>query len=486
MVDDKVMSEIKRKAGAIAGAAYAAASECTGDNRELIVVFLRTLAAEYRELARMWSDSHRRGWQSTAKELRQCATAIEIIAKDLDNLNSNGIALAYVADSAPNEIPGAAELVASLPDASIESGHLILAGDVATYLSGAVDMLPEQPPVIPDIIVESPEEIAAVQPMFMQPNDMPADPFTDPGPPSWRADTSGRMPPGGRKLSFADLLAPVDPGRLPDHWSWSQLETSEDCGLRYRLQRIEAVEQVPQWVLIGGRAFHAAVEEIEQHETRRAFDTAALWERALHTEIADTTQHSAMPLDQWRASAKGKEGYDWWRVEGGPMLQRYLDNRLSYPIAKLPNQHGQPLPPVVAAVEAPFTLRVPTREGDLRVEGILDQVRNTDAGLVVVDLKSGAHMPDDTFQLGIAAWAIIQRLYGITSFDMPKIFGMFYNARKGTYTDRVDLLERHPWEEILYRFHAAEAKRAAGVYTPRRSSFCGGCSVRYACPVGGR
>lgn len=331
------------------------------------------------------------------------------------------------------------------------------------------------------------------------------DPFSDPTPYTY----SPPVPAGARRLSFAELATPPGADAVPDHWSWSQLEDIEDCGAKYRMRRLDAVPQVPQWALIGGNAFHATVAEIERaaYADRDfwrgageggfgSYDPPGLvgaWNRIFHAEIA---QHAGpgLPMDQWRASGKGKEGYDWWRVEGAAMLATYVEQRKTVQIfGALPTlmEIGNPaggLPPTVPALEIELSLQVDF----LRVTGIVDQIWSTPDGPLIVDLKSGAHMPDDTAQLGLYAWMLMQAWFGPNAHTMlhptrrQSIRGSFYNARKGTYSEPVDLLARHPFEEYRYRFGAANALRRVGAYLPRRSSFCGGCSVRYACPIGGR
>lgn len=335
-----------------------------------------------------------------------------------------------------------------------------------------------------------------------------ADPFTDPTPYIPQAS----VPEGGTKLTFVDLLRPADLSQLPAHLSYSQVEMAEDCGLKYRLRYVDRLAQVPQWALVGGTAFHAAVTEVETShaDTGHWSDPAALavvWNRVLHTTIATTAaEHPTMPMNTWRASKQGKEGYDWWRVEGEHMLLDYVGQRVK--LAEAATKAGvTPRQPLaldgVPVRETELTLQVPGPLGTLEVKCVIDAAwicqAPTPPGaapnveILVEDLKSGASTPADTFQLGLYAWALAQRLYGPmaaepASFlhDGPRFMGAYYDARKAVHTPAVNLLERHPWEEVVYRVHAAEANRRSGVYAPRPSSFCGGCPFRYACPVGGR
>ena len=569
MADEQIMKEIRDLQDGVAEYAMVAFGESASldrldpaASRAGLTSFCRALAGQWRALADLWTRSKRRGWQGEATMLRKHADAVERVAKDLDALGAEPASprrepLAppfgepvdvakldeLVAGRATMTATVAAidDAVAAGASAPWESGERDrMATELAEetmndrkalhdYLSGAVDQLPDWPgrdadpkpgafaelPVGNMLQVHADAERATVEgDALTAPTVLTADPFSDPAPYA----PAPRTPDGGRKVTFLELLTPPDAATLErraalfDHWSFSQLEAFEDCGARYRMQRVEQVAQVPQWALVGGNAFHAAVAEVELDMTQPVTwpDDAALgvvWNRVFHTEIAKVAADAGgMPMDQWRASKQGKEGYDFWRVEGERMLVMYVDQRRRLVEAAervgatprklwtVPDTPHSSEPAL--AVELPFSFTVRGPMGELRVDGILDQAWMADGNMLVHDLKSGSKMPDDTFQLGVEAWGVVARVTPPELFAadpraaaelLPgRIIGAFYDARKGIYTTPVDLLEAHPWDEVVYRFHAAEAGRRAAAYTPRRSSFCGGCSVRYACPVGGR
>jgi hypothetical protein len=521
---------------------------------------LRALAGDWRTLAEYWTKSKRRGWQSEASALRRLADAVERVAKDLDAL---GAEPEPTANPNPHREPleppfGEPADVAKL-DALVSERVAAVSGNGSSpaeeaaadgqalrdYLSGVTDELVNRllAPTdnLPSTVEPTPltlENIAERYPLsameymnatVSQPSIVEsetlqptfADPFTDPQP----YTPQPRVPADSRRMSFVDLLAPAPVRDDLQHWSWSQLETLEDCGAKYRMTKLDQLTQVPQWALVGGNALHAAVAEVElSHDAQWAPATTppgwpdeaalgVLWNRVFHAEIAKVNaEHPGMPMDQWRASKQGKEGYDFWRVEGEHMLVTYVAMRerttrqalsAGQRVRRLwrdqaTRSYDEPVP----AVELPFELAVAGPQGTLKVVGILDQAWMTyhydngmAADLLLVDLKSGSKMPDDTAQLAVQAWGLVAKLAPEAFNDDPRaaadllpgrILGMFYDARKGVYTPEVDLLALHPWEEVVYRFHAAEALRRTRAYLPRRSSFCGGCPVRYACPVGGR
>jgi hypothetical protein len=77
-------------------------------------------------------------------------------------------------------------------------------------------------------------------------------------------------------------------------------------------------------------------------------------------------------------------------------------------------------------------------------------------------------------------------LAGVNLHGATRILGQYFDARRGTWTEPVDLLQAHPFEAFQYRVTAAHAQKRAlttGPTPARKSDFCGGCAVRYACPI---
>lgn len=436
--------------------------------------------------------------------------------------------------------------------------------DVTRYIAGEIVDIPGSPALAPGSVPPAPpDEIERA----LQPNgtavavlDRTADPFDDPYPvthtvlgmgqhgcsglPVMPADWSGpsttaegfrvpgAIPPAvdpfddpaprrgtiGRKISWSDLREIIGTDRrgagLPLHLSHSQIDTLGECGLKYLMQRDEqlGVVEIPQWSLIGGSAFHAAVEWFErtvaevkhlqhvkdrlqvfrdEHGGRGQTPAEALWAWAFGQEITEVALSSGVPQDDWRAANKGLENYTWWLINGGDMVQRYLDARLVEIGGsgwRAIRQHE--------TVEAGGIAYSPMIEHELHMDvegipftGFIDQVwtiveqhdRMMPGDLLIDDCKSGARVGagGDTGQLGeYALW--LSRFGG---GENRTIWGRYYDARKGTWTEPVDLLARHPWDELAVRVMVADRKKAQGMFAPQRSNFCGGCSVKHACPI---
>lgn len=388
---------------------------------------------------------------------------------------------------------------------------VISSDDVAAYLSGVIDELPGGVPLQPSAVtdatvstvdafdagfaegIKSPLPLAPPRenlenapvtmppvPLLGQPGDMGA------------GYSHTYVPAGARPLTFAELMTPVAAAALPPHLSHSQADTLADCPAKYRLQRLEStVIQIPQWANIGGTAFHAAVEDIELWaavpgaaiaEPRYADE---LWRKYFDAEVQRIEQSSPVPRDRWRAASRGAEGESWWNANGPEMLRRYLRTRpdqltLQFGVGA---EDGKVLPG--AAIEWEVEAQVPTPYGPLPYKAVIDRVTwDVRRGAYVIrDYKTGKEMPDDSAQLGEYAHTL--RLAGKVFTD-AKIYGTFFNARKGEWTPEIDLLEAWPLDWFVWRVTSAHADKLALTQGPtpaRPSTFCGGCSVRYACPV---
>lgn len=332
--------------------------------------------------------------------------------------------------------------------------------------------------------------------------------------------------PPGNVLTWDHLQALLGGGDptvigLPEHLSHSQRETLGECGTKYVMQRATAlgVVQTPQWALIGGTAFHAAAEWFErlvaevktavfvEDRLRLAGGLGEVWRRHFGQTVTDVAiANPQVPQERWRASDKGREGYTWWLVEGEAMLGRYISMRLgelkdsgatqpwrSIRWAEAEEQTGGE-GPTVKAWSPMIEHEASMYPAGIEYKLVIDQVwevgdvpEASDAGiagmrkgdLLIDDLKSGKSVPVETGQLEeYAMW--LSRFGGGQD---RRIWGRFYNARKGTYTVPVDLTARMDWRRFEFETAAANAQKRAGVFAPRPTTFCGGCSVKHACPV---
>lgn len=289
--------------------------------------------------------------------------------------------------------------------------------------------------------------------------------------------------------TWADLSMPANEAGIhgPEHMSPSQLSTLDTCAAQARLSRYEELPGVPMWANVGGTAFHRCVEYIERAvfagelkvDDFKAMGLAGtLWEKHFRDVIAETLNESGMPSADWYASAKGKENEAWWAVEGQDMLRRYLDYR--YELAfRFGDQRkvfvidGEPV------IEREFELDV----DGLPVKVIPDIVWElADGSIEIWDLKTKQDWMGpivDTIQLGTQGWALAGSIT-----PEPPITATYFDARKGACTPVFDPIERHPWEELVMRYHDGDDRRRYRPAIPTRSNLCKACPVFWACPVG--
>lgn len=389
---------------------------------------------------------------------------------------------AGAADDLPGAAPGVRELIDSLPDGSIQFPALAFLREGDTIHLQATGTLAAPTAVVAEALGVDRQEQAAHAAIDKEYAHVTADPIVDPFAPIPRTVWAPATPPGGRKLSSVDLMRPVDPTSLPAHLSFSQVTTVADCGAKYRLQRVDKVPQVPQWANIGGKAFHACVEwielRIELSKETADVDSKGVWALVLEHEVIDAENASGMTRQQFRASNGGKEGYDWWRVEGALMLQRYMDWRAGdgvigeYPGTLLTGPDGAPM------LEWETTYIV----DGVPFKTILDSVwvRQDQPGTAIIrDWKTGSLTPDNR-QLCTQAWGLRK-----AGWQGP-IRVQFFDARKGTFTEPFDPFERMSWDDVRYFVLGGDADRRRPILSARPSDFCGGCPVAYACPIMGQ
>lgn len=274
--------------------------------------------------------------------------------------------------------------------------------------------------------------------------------------------------------------------RGSEHRSVSQVQGHADCGTRAALSDME----IPAWWNVGGKAFHACAEQINRDVASAApgftvsYDDAKaepLWLKHFDAQIVE--QCAATPEhhpDTWRAANRGSEHYDWWRVEGPVMVQKYVVWLLSmlqqgWRIAIAHTGYGNGEPVIEYSVNLDVGLQVPNLS---IIDVALHSVeRDT---VLIVDLKAGSSAPKDTFQLGVYGWCALAA--GIAQHPQ-QIRGAYYRARRGEMMAPMPVLDIHPWPNVVQRYRDHDLIERQGIYPPNVTNFCGGCGVRDLCPA---
>lgn len=314
-------------------------------------------------------------------------------------------------------------------------------------------------------------------------------PFTNPGVPWLNKARAVDVVP----YAQLPLIALATPSR--DHVSHSYVETYEGCSLSAMLRDASRAGHIgasrPGWSMIGGTAFHNAVEMIERMALSGvtiADDPEALWlqhfDAAVKERLDELVGTPYADSATWYISNRGKEGFDWWRVEGAKMLALYVKHHNDAWRAANPTFLLQDATPVIE-YEYSMTLRSLDGERGLTANGFVDRATLDMAtySLTVIDYKSGSREPESTFQLGEYGHALLMAM-GIPGEppDRP-ILGRYWLARKGIYTDPVPVVTRHPLTELQYRYDAAARGNQARIFAPHVTNLCKSCSVTDYCPA---
>jgi hypothetical protein len=334
-------------------------------------------------------------------------------------------------------------------------------------------------------------------PQPITPADLLANPFSSPG--AQRRDV--------KRLTYPELgplIAATYPIPRP-HLSHSYVESLEGCGLSALLSDASKTGEIgprrPSWSLVGGSAFHHAIEQIElaalalggASPSGELGDWREFWETCLSAQIDETTDALAGTAyaltSTWHVANRGLEGYDWWRVEGHAMLERYLafhDNewRAAHVLLQVPADLANPDSPRIPVLEFPFTMAAGstaiTTTGFIDAAWMATGPQYPTATLEVVDFKTGKSAPSEHFQL--VEYGDILRKHLPPNFALP-VVGRYWLARKGIYTDPIALDADAARDEIDYRYRTADRAMRNAVFAPRPSTFCGSCSSVDYCPT---
>lgn len=305
--------------------------------------------------------------------------------------------------------------------------------------------------------------------------------------------------------ALAGLATALEAAHPRMNVSHSFVDRYQSCGLSALLSDASHAELIgptrPGWSMIGGNAFHDAVERIEIGILGKApadrpmpridtdQDIEAFWNECLNLQVVGKVQElNGSPYadpSTWHVANAGKEGYDFWRVQGFEMLKQYVRfhqnvYRSQNPVLML----GE-----TPAIELPYEMTVRSLDltAGLVTKGYIDCVRwdlQRDA-FVIADYKTGRNAPSGTFQLGEYAHALLMLLGQKQLLPAPEtpVLGRYWLARKGEYTEPVDLLKAHPLAELQYRYDTAWRGAKLGIFAPNQTNLCSSCQVRDYCPV---
>ena len=261
------------------------------------------------------------------------------------------------------------------------------------------------------------------------------------------------------------------------HFSYSALDTFQQCGEKFRLTRVLNVPEQQAWWFAGGSAFHLASEYFDHGKD---MTLQQMWEKAWAECSADMdTSKNIMTGGRVSKAWPNKEDDAWWNFHGIKMLEDYArwrdDSKWEiYTVNDSP------------FIEWGFMLTLDNpmpEEGSspvVQVKGFIDRVFVTpDGEVVVVDLKTGSREPASTTQLGIYAAALRQ------SGGVNPVLGGYYMSRKGE-DPNLRGLGMYTNELIGYWLSVFEDSVREKKFLPHVTSMCRTCMVApYCYAVGG-
>lgn len=246
--------------------------------------------------------------------------------------------------------------------------------------------------------------------------------------------------------------------------SVSQTQQWEDCGERFRLQRIERVTPLPAAWSHHGTAFHHAAEQWERSQRTMTPEEAVEVFSERYSLLVNAALDKEPNTDRW-LSAGGSGGDDIERrfVLGQEQTRQYVEwvNQVQPEVWTTPGDKP--------ALELYFMVEL----GGVKVRGYIDQlVSEDDASVRVRDLKTGTMK--SKFQLETYAVAVRQT-YGV---EVNR--GDWYLAKNGGLSRAVKLDEVTE-EQVGERFAAMDAGVKRGNFEPKPGFSCRFCDMKHKC-----
>ena len=252
---------------------------------------------------------------------------------------------------------------------------------------------------------------------------------------------------------------PINQGEA---WSATRIKTYLTCPRQFRYAYVDRIPSVPTSPLVFGRTLHEAlcfVQErqmqgehlLEVEEVLRRFD--ALWQDALAREQPFFREGVPSPDQHART--------------GREILRAYLASSM-----------GQK-PPLAA--ELVFEVEAHGYHGadGYRLAGAVDRLEEGEAGLVIVDFKSGQRKPKPADLEGDVQFVLYAvALEKMRGKRVEKVIHL--HLRDGAQHEMIPKEEQFAWllDEVLP--HVAQSV-ARGEFAPRAGYWCNWCDYRELC-----
>jgi hypothetical protein len=235
---------------------------------------------------------------------------------------------------------------------------------------------------------------------------------------------------------------------LPEHISYSSFSTWQECGWKYKLTKVDKVEEGHAVWFTGGSALHKATEYYDL-EGGKSED---IWNRAWFEQVKEDEELNG-DMSTWKFAKR--EDMSWWYGEGIWMLDRWIEFRKGWKVYE-------------DFIEKQYEIPIE----DSTVKMAIDRVMvDPDGKIVLVDIKTGASSQRHPLQLAVYAWALAKQGVLVDSAG-------FWDARTGHVSLwNLTNLTAERVEDMLNTFDRA---RKSDIFLPNLNN-CGRCDVMSKC-----
>lgn len=267
-------------------------------------------------------------------------------------------------------------------------------------------------------------------------------------------------------------------GKPVFRYSVSKLQSYASCGLAYKLGRIDRVPQRTAMWFIQGLAVHEAVEAYEKAYRGLSVSMATtIFEAAWNKELE--SQLEAIPdKSRWTIGGRSK-----WETDRDKRHDNGVQQVIDY-ITKNPygaNLRPTEIIPGEPATEVGFAIQFEYDDFTIEVIGYIDLLLwdEVNSELLVRDLKTGAHVPADPYQLATYAIAVKQ----ITGRTVS--WGDWWMAKDGKASLPFDLRneELYGYEAVKEWYRQLHLGVAGGVFLGNPGDACFTCMSKDYCPM---
>lgn len=265
--------------------------------------------------------------------------------------------------------------------------------------------------------------------------------------------------------------------------SHSSAHTYNECGERWRLERVEKVDKVPWLAGPAGSAFHKASEHYDLGLEVGQFQ-GFLIDELMEDGVGFDQDYNPMPGELERYRVSRGETYEWWCRAGDHMIEQFIAwrERSKWEVWESDfnpewNEDGTAVTNGwMHGVELPFEVMLPGMS--VPDKGYIDRIYvMPDGRVILVDLKTWARERATT---QLPHYFAVARHLGI-----PVDGVAYYDARLGRPTGiayPTDDPEK-PWDidRLSGLLLPVERGIIGDVFEPKPGSQCGWCSVAHAC-----